>query len=122
MIGITGLGLSRVIRREFSAGLDCLGRRSYLVKLIKSVEIVNLLIAVSVLSLFYSTFSHYLANNWLNIQGFSEIIIEYAINLMAVSIVFQLIINVYIGSLYGFEKQIQANEDILFPGLPCENP
>lgn len=108
-LNLLGLGLSSTLRREFA--LDCDGGhaanlRKY--RLLRDVELlfgaVALLIAAGCLLL-----APQIAGRWLHASALGTGVVTQAVRLMAVSIVLQLVANLYFGALLGLGRQVLAN-------------
>jgi len=76
--------------------------------LLRSLEIICLLIAILIISTIWLT-SSYIATSWLNLDSLSPDIVTQAILIMALIIAFRFGESIYRGALYGLEKQVSYN-------------
>lgn len=108
VLNLLGLGFSKTLRREFASDVTSGKTNEYKYKLLRSIETICWMIALVIIALcfFFSTF---IAQKWLSFEKLSQDTVSLTIFLMGISIGIQLIANVYLGCLFGQEKQVQAD-------------
>ncbi len=107
-LNLLGLGLSKTLRREFAAdetkGKDTL----YKYKILRSVELVYVGIAVVICCLCFFG-AGFIAKKYLVVDQISIKTVVITVRLMGVSIAGQLLANLYLGCLFGLERQVLAD-------------
>lgn len=107
-LNLLGLGLSKTLRREFAAD-ESSGKDSlYKYRILRSVEFVYFIIAfVIVLLCFFG--ADYIASRYLIVDKMPIDSVIRTIRLMGMSIAAQLLANLYLGCLFGQERQVLAD-------------
>jgi len=108
VLNILGLGLSKTLRREFAAEEGGEFNKVYKYKLLRTVELVYVFLGFVIILVCWIG-SEFISTKYLNIETLSVDIVKITILLMGISIAMQLIANLYVGCLFGLEKQVQAN-------------
>lgn len=108
VMGLLGLGLSKTLRRVFaseeSKGYSVLEKY----RLLRSVELVYYLISVVIILVCFFG-ANFLSEQWLNLELLDSKIVATTIRMMGLSIAIQLVANMYLGCLFGLERQTLAN-------------
>ena len=105
---LLGVGLSSTLRREFASGDESKENKNRKYKLLRSVENIYFVIAIII---FFIVFlgRKYIANEWLNFNTLTPSTIETVLAFMGLAVGFQLIGNLYFGSIMGSGNQVVAN-------------
>lgn len=101
---IADAGFSATLNREMARLDDNKGRA----KTLKTIEYSYLFIAIFIISLVFVS-SNFISQNWLHSKIYSVEKIATYINMMGVSIAFQLLINLYCSGMMGLQRQVKAN-------------
>lgn len=108
ILNLLGAGLSKTIRKEFASGLDDYQTYDDKYKILKSIEILYIIIGSLIVIICFSA-SGFIANNWMNVEHMDRTVVSKAIFCMGFMAAFQLIANIYYGCFLGLEKQIEGN-------------
>lgn len=107
-LNLLGLGLSKTLRREFasdeSSGKDIL----YKYRILRSVELIYGIISCLICCLCFFG-ADFIANKYLVVKEIPIGTVILTIRLMGLSIAAQLLANLYLGCLFGQDRQILAN-------------
>ncbi len=107
-ISLLGLGLANTLQREFAADESENAAFSRKYKLLRSVELIYFGIAV-VASLACWIASDTIATGWLNIGDMDATYVANVVTLMGISISIQLVVNIYVGCMFGLNRLVEAN-------------
>lgn len=107
VLNLMGAGLSQTLRREF-ASKNVEDTLLYKYKQLRSVEFIYIIIAL-IIVLLCCLLSGPISSRWLQAVVIDVRIVRRCIALMGGSIAIQLLANLYIGVLFGSEKQVLAN-------------
>lgn len=107
VLNLMGAGLSQTLRREFASKNEE-DTLLYKFKQLKSVELIYGIITF-VIILLCGLLSGPISSMWLQAVEIDVSIVKQCIFLMGVSIAIQLLSNLYLGVLFGSEKQVLAN-------------
>ena len=102
-----GAGLSQTLRREFASKNEE-DSILYKFKQLRSVELIYAIIALLII-LICGFLSGPISSTWLQVVEIDVSIVKQCIFLMGVAIAIQLLSNLYLGVLFGSEKQVLAN-------------
>lgn len=108
LLYLLGLGLSKTLRREFAADERSGKDTQYKYKILRTIEVVYWLICIVILLICFFS-ADYISTQWLQASGLSSDTISSTILLMGGCIASQLLANLYLGCLFGLEKQVEAN-------------
>ena len=107
VLNLMGAGLSQTLRREFASKNEE-DTLLYKFKQLRSVELIYAIIALLII-LICGFLSGPISSTWLQAVEIDVSIVKQCIFLMGVSIAIQLLSNLYLGVLFGSEKQVLAN-------------
>jgi O-antigen/teichoic acid export membrane protein len=108
VMGLLGLGLSKTLRREFAAGVETDENKLRKYKMMRSVELVYLGIALLIIGICYIG-AEFIAGSWLNIESLDYEKVVLTLRLMGISIGLQVLTSMYLGCIFGLERQVLAN-------------
>lgn len=118
-IYLLGAGLSTTLRREFALGERNKENDIKKYKLMKSIEFVYFIMGfITIFSSFF--LSDLISQRWLKITSLNHETIRITIILMCISIVLQMITELYNGGLLGLEKQVTVNKNQFIWSI-CKN-
>lgn len=107
-LNLLGLGLSKTLRREFAAD-DSSGKDTcYKYKILRSVESIYYIISLLIVLICFFG-AYYISNNYLVVEHIPLNVVVLTIRLMGGSIAAQLLANLYLGCLFGQERQVLAD-------------
>ena len=108
VLNLLGLGLSKTLRREFAADESSGKDACYKYRALRSIEFIYGIISVFIVVL-CGVGAHYLSTRYLVLETLDTQSAELAIRMMGWSIAAQLLSNLYVGCLFGQERQVLAN-------------
>lgn len=107
-LNLLGLGLSKTLRREFAAN-ESTGKDSlYKYQILRSVETIYYFISIIIVIICFFG-APYISEKYLLVIQIPLATVNFTIRLMGCSIAAQLLANLYLGCLFGQERQVLAD-------------
>ncbi|MCP4053477.1 MAG: oligosaccharide flippase family protein, partial [Mesoflavibacter sp.] len=101
-------GLTATLKRELAKGNNSEESREYKFKILRSIELIYLLIVFVITSLIFFG-SNYIVDSWLNIEDLDKEATVNGIKIMAFALGLNFLSKPYQGALIGMEKQVLSN-------------
>lgn len=107
-LNLLGLGLSKTLRREFAADASSGKDSLYKYQILRTVETIYYLISIAIILICFFG-AAYISEQYLQIEQISLSTAMLTIRLMGCSIAAQLLANLYLGCLFGQQRQVLAD-------------
>ena len=107
-LNLLGLGLSKTLRREFAADESSGKDTLYKYRIMRSVELIYFGIAILICGICFFG-AGFIAEKYLVVDQIPLSTVVNTVRLMGVSIAAQLLANLYLGCLFGQERQVLAD-------------
>ena len=101
-------GLTATLKRELAKGNNSEESREYKFKILRSIELIYLLIVFVITSLIFFG-SNYIVDSWLNIEDLDKEATVNGIKIMGFALGLNFLSKPYQGALIGMEKQVLSN-------------
>lgn len=109
-------GLTDTLKRELAKGNGTENSREYKFKILKSIELIYLLIVICVVGLIFFG-SSFIVTNWLKIEDLNKESTINGVRIMGFALGFNLLSRPYLGALIGMERQVISNTLQILWGL-----
>ncbi len=101
-------GFATILNKEFSKISSLIDNINYLRTLLRSIELISIIIALIIMSLFYYS-SGWLSKEWFSTESFSHETLSNALALMGIVFALKFIENLYKSVIIGLQKQVLLN-------------
>ncbi len=107
-LNLLGLGLSKTLRREFAADASSGKDTLYKYQILRTVETIYFLISIAIVLICFFG-AEFISEKYLVIEQLPLSTVILTIRLMGCSIAAQLLANLYLGCLFGQQRQVLAD-------------